>query len=347
MSESSRKRRLVVCLLCGLPGSGKSTLCQSLQRRNNLKQCDVAVIGYDDVISTDAFQEETSDWKQHRQQLLDYIKCLIVAFMNSTALVDPESRLEATWQRFISCLGRQCLISPTSGIQIPHYAVNIPESHALCLVLDDNFYYQSMRYEVYQLARKYSVGFCQIYLRCPVEHCLTRNRNRPFPVPDQIIRLMALKIEEPNPEKNTWEQNSLILDSSEKDRIEQSRITDLVNHVLENPLSPLQDDRDDKEQDRAICAANVLHQADKCIRHLISETMQTMKGTVSVSELKRVAQDLQGTKSKLLEELRHSMSQSDQLSLRGQNAEDIMPLFKEQIDCVVHPYLVKNPTDCT
>jgi tRNA uridine 5-carbamoylmethylation protein Kti12 len=43
---------------------------------------------------------------------------------------------------------------------------------------------------------------------------LKRNGERSQPLPDETIQLMGRKIEKPNPEKNAWEHNSLIIQSS-------------------------------------------------------------------------------------------------------------------------------------
>lgn len=59
-----------------------------------------------------------------------------------------------------------------------------------------------------------SLGFCQLFLDCPLETCLLRNGQRPQPLPNETIRLMESKIEKPNGEKNAWERNSLVIQSS-------------------------------------------------------------------------------------------------------------------------------------
>jgi len=74
-----------------------------------------------------------------------------------------------------------------------------------------NFSLQSLKLSVYALLD--SLSFCQVFLECPLECCLQRNRLRSHPLPDQTIHLMATKIEMPDPEKNAWERNSLILKS--------------------------------------------------------------------------------------------------------------------------------------
>ncbi|KAM4637134.1 L-seryl-tRNA(Sec) kinase [Discoglossus pictus] len=362
MCEAVLRRQLGLCVLCGLPGAGKSTLTQMLSRGACAQH--IIIITYDDIITAEAFsvelcspqcesrevssekhstgEEETSLWKQHRRHLLVYIEQFIVALLSCSVLVAPPGSKKRSWNHFVQCLISQDILSCAGAdLDSPHHLMNIPENSAMYMVLDDNFYYQSMRYEVYQLARKYSLGFCQIYLHCSLEQCLQRNRHRPHPVPDTTVCLMEEKMEKPNPEKNPWEQNSLSLDTSKQIRIADSRIIDLLNEALQNPLSPLQEDTEAKDKDRAICAASILHQADQSLRRLISETMKTMKGTISAQEVKFVARDVQNVKSKLLDNLRQSMSERN-LPHRTDPAPDIETLFKEEINQILQTYLSKK-----
>ena len=67
----------------------------------------------------------------------------------------PPSKTEAMWKDFITCLKDQDLISSAAvEAQALYPLTKTAVSRPLLLILDDNFYYQSMRYEVYQLARK-------------------------------------------------------------------------------------------------------------------------------------------------------------------------------------------------
>lgn len=73
------------------------------------------------------------------------------------------------------------------------------------LVIDDNMYYTSMRYAVYQAVRARSAGFATMMLQCDVDTAQERNRSRRTSTvhPDVICR-MAARIEPPRPDKNGW-----------------------------------------------------------------------------------------------------------------------------------------------
>ncbi|KAM9324843.1 L-seryl-tRNA(Sec) kinase [Gastrophryne carolinensis] len=274
-----------LCVLCGLPGAGKSSLAAALREQQS--PCSIYVICYDAIIPKEAFSWKhqkpggrESQWKQHRQHVLQCLDNLLMSLRGGTVLQAPNSNIEGSWERFCECLEHQGLLSvSSSGSSSPQHFVN-PVHGPLYFLLDDNFYYQSMRYEVYQLARKYSLGFCQLYLQCSTESCLLRNRSRPEHVMDETILLMERKIERPNPEKNMWEMNSLLLDSCGSETLDGSRIRSLLNQALDNPVKPLEDDSEEKARDREICAASLLHQTDQSLRRLISETMQAVKGSV-------------------------------------------------------------------
>ncbi|OCT71568.1 hypothetical protein XELAEV_18034546mg [Xenopus laevis] len=367
MCEEAKRRQVGICLLCGLPGAGKSTLGWSLSS-TTLRQR-FAVISYDKIITAETFQlalqdeldqsreippssallktQETSHWKQHRQYLLEYLEHLLVALLNTSELRPPEGKCDGTWYRFVDCLEEQGLISSAgSSTEKGTHSVIISENDEVCLVLDDNFYYQSMRYEVYQLARKYSSGFCQIYLHCPVESCVLRNKGRPVSIAEDTIRLMDKKIQKPNPEKNSWEQNSLVLDSSQLIKADDHRIVNLVNQAMANPLRPLQENLEIKDKDRAITAASILHQADQSIRRCISETMRRVKGTASAHEMKVAAQELQSAKSQFLEDLRERLCEKGIQPMTACNATTIVSLFKEQTDHIVQPFLATEQSCC-
>uniref|UniRef100_A0A8D0LAS1 Phosphoseryl-tRNA kinase n=1 Tax=Sphenodon punctatus TaxID=8508 RepID=A0A8D0LAS1_SPHPU len=340
--ENNGAWRLGVCVLCGLPASGKSTLAQALRcclkRRNNW---DCAFLAYDELIPHEAFsQSELSHWKLYRHELLVYLEYFLLALIKGDHLSAPANRTATTWEHFVSSLKEQGLISPeTDNILSCHYVINTTISKPLYFILDDNFYYQSMRYEVYQLARKYSLGFCQLFLDCPLESCLQRNRLRSQPLPDETIYIMARKIEIPNFEKNVWEKNSLILKNAEYNSEDNLQVIELLVTALENPVKQPEENTEQKEMDQAICAASALHQADQAIRRTVSQTMKNAKGNLQPSEMKILAEELNRLKVEILEHLRQGSNQKNLFLL--QNAEfvtNIISSFQQETDNIVQKY---------
>jgi tRNA uridine 5-carbamoylmethylation protein Kti12 len=68
-----------------------------------------------------------------------------------------------------------------------------------------------MRYEWYQLARKHSVAFTQIFFDVDVATAKSRNasRDQSGRVADDVIIKMASSIEKPNRDSYPWERRSL------------------------------------------------------------------------------------------------------------------------------------------
>ncbi|XP_030058430.1 L-seryl-tRNA(Sec) kinase [Microcaecilia unicolor] len=335
----SSARFLGLCVLCGLPAAGKSTLAQALSRGT---AWDCALISYDDIILEETFMSPLvmPSWKWYRQQLLTYIEHFLVALKTGSSLSAPAERKNTVWQNFVRILKEQGFISSdTPGSEACHLQLKPKACSPLYVVLDDNFYYQSMRYEVYQLARKYSLGFCQLFVDSSLDSCLQRNRHRDRPVAEGTILLMAEKIEIPNPEKNFWEKNSIVVRSEGPAWEDNLKVNCLLRMALENPVKEFQDNAEEKEADRLVTAASVLHQTDQALRKIISETMRMAKDSVPTREMKALAQELSKLKSQLLEDLRYG-NILDQMSLqRGTEVQDIVALFHQKKDGMILEYL--------
>uniref|UniRef100_A0A8K9VBJ1 Phosphoseryl-tRNA kinase n=1 Tax=Oncorhynchus mykiss TaxID=8022 RepID=A0A8K9VBJ1_ONCMY len=268
--------RICLCVLCGLPAAGKSTLAQAVNSHSVQRGWRSAVISYDDLIPGDAFNvkevedeediprsQTQTEWKCHRQAVL---RCVEQFLQSPTEQLPPiiyqinsdaRSRLLHAAQVCGTPVGSsQVCGTPAGSSQVCGTPVGSSQAYPspsdrppppLVILLDDNFYYPSMRYEVYQLARKHSVGFCQVYVHCPVESCVRRNQLRPQPLPSDVIVEMAKRMEPPNPQRNSWEQNSVTLDSEHHFTIEYiQRLVKVISTALENPLSPVQDNAEQK-----------------------------------------------------------------------------------------------------
>ncbi|NXU00334.1 PSTK kinase, partial [Buphagus erythrorhynchus] len=341
--DSGGGARVGLCLLCGLPAAGKSTLARALSRRLPQRPgwaC--ALLAYDELIPPEAFRPRVPGpgphepspllpgWKQSRRELLQCLEGFLRALLTGAPLPGPA---QPGWERFLGCCRRQGLLPAAE-------AEARAASRPLLLLLDDNFYYQSMRYELYQLARKYSLGFCQLFLECPLECCLQRNRLRSDPVPEQTIQLMARRIEMPDLRKNAWEQHSLILNSSDCIS-EDEYVTGLI---LEFSLSAIFSGRSfllylHSEAARAICAASAVHQADQACRRVISQAMQDAKGkNVLPSNMRSLAEELNKLKAEFLEDLRQGKTLKTQYS---DLATSVISSFQHETTNVVNKYILK------
>ncbi|KAM9233099.1 LOW QUALITY PROTEIN: L-seryl-tRNA(Sec) kinase [Leptosomus discolor] len=349
------RARVGLCLLCGLPAAGKSTLALALRRRLPQRPgwaC--ALIDYDELIPPEAFARcepaagpALPRWKQSRRELLQCLERVLRALLGRGPLADPAAEPPPpAWERLLACCRRQGLLAPAerpagSGSDRAPAAASRP----LYLILDDNFYYQSMRYEVYQLARKYSLSFCQLFLDCPLECCLQRNRLRSHPLPDQTIYLMARKIEMPDLKKNAWEQNSLILKSSDCTSEDNEQIISLLATALENPVKQNEENTEQKEADRAICAASAVHRADQACRRVISQTMKDAKDkNILPGEMKSLAEELNKLKAEFLEDLRQGNDLKNQICIPNQYSDaatSVISSFQHEANNVVNKYILK------
>uniref|UniRef100_A0A8D0BL59 Phosphoseryl-tRNA kinase n=1 Tax=Salvator merianae TaxID=96440 RepID=A0A8D0BL59_SALMN len=341
--------QLALCVLCGLPGAGKTTAAQALSRflrKSHGWKC--VLLSYDDLIPLEAFSQseassgQISQWKLHRHELLFYLEHFLQTFIKGNHYCPPPNRIETIWKSFACCLKDQGLISSPAGTDdcaSCQYLIDFSFLRPIYFILDDNFYYRSMRYEVYQLARQYNLGFCQLFLDCQTEVCLERNCQRNQPLPEEIIYAMLQKIEAPNPEKYTWEQNSLILNGAELSLEDNLQVFDLLSTALENPVKRLEENLELKEMDRTICATSVLHQADQTIRQAVSQAMKNAKGSnLSPSAMKNLAEELSKLKLEFLEDLRHKPTGKQQFPQNNTFDKSIITAFNQQADDIVKKY---------
>ncbi|XP_054839161.1 L-seryl-tRNA(Sec) kinase [Eublepharis macularius] len=316
-----------LCVFCGLPAAGKTTIARALSESLRKQKGWLCVhLAYDDLMPLEAFsQSETSVvqegrqplasyWKLYRHVLLQYLEHFLQALIEGCRYLPPPKGTEGTWKKFVCCLKEQGVLSLGPEAPAPcQHLINTTTLQPVYFILDDNFYYRSMRYEVYQLARKYSLGFCELFLDCSVEVCLQRNCQRTQPLPEETICAMVQKLEIPNSEKYAWEKNSLILKSTKYTSEDNLRVLNLLSATLENPLKPLEENTEHKEVDRALCAASFLHQADQAVRRTVSQTMKNAKdNNLTPSKMKSLAQELNKLKVEFLEDLKHQYNEKKQ-----------------------------------
>ncbi|TRY73492.1 hypothetical protein TCAL_13419 [Tigriopus californicus] len=258
---ASAKPQICILVLLGLPGSGKTTLAQNM--RVHLKEkFKVILVSYDDLIplAEQAQLSQNSDdkaWKEARKLILNGVHALINPAQSGLSLAEV--------QEFKTKLG------------IPE---DEPESSKDTLVIvDDNNYYASMRYEYYQLARSNQTGFCQLHIDVGLTEAQNRNEERDQKIPNEVIQVMDKRFEAPNPLKNSWEQFSFstqVIQNDSSNLIEM--VETIVSLALNNPVKPIPEvDDEARDRSRAKCTASIVHQADKVLRKHIGRKMKDVK----------------------------------------------------------------------
>ncbi|KAK3096095.1 hypothetical protein FSP39_023158 [Pinctada imbricata] len=185
----------------------------------------------------------------------------------------------------------------------------------LVVAIDDNMYYSSMRYKYYQLARKYTCGFCQVCFDIDVNTTLSRNECRKVrKITDDVIVTMAMKLEIPDPKKNSWEEHSLIINAEKimvSDNI--SDVVSCIKSAMDDPVMPIPEVEESiKEEDRRISRENLLHQADQVIRKLIKQTMVKAKDDkCSQQKMKSLSKELTVVKGDLLRDIKEGRLLAD------------------------------------
>lgn len=306
---------ICVAVLCGIPGSGKSTFAKSLKDKFTVedvcqdywyksKPLHWLLVSYDEIITTDVEKsiiekEMPNAWKECREIIQNAVDNLVGHLNNksetsdtlSTGVENKDCHFES-FQMFLQNMRHR-------------------ECGSVVILIDDNMYYSSMRYKYFQLTRKHSISFCQVHVECDTESALTRNRGRlTRHVPDDVILNMAARFEVPNPEQNAWEKHSISVNTNSSPlALENSLIEtmELITRALSAPSRPVLEyvDQTSRGVDRQICSENLIHQADLLMRKLTAEYMKEASlKTTSKGHMKTLSACLSDCKSNILQKMK-------------------------------------------
>merc|ERR1711981_637824 len=108
-----------------------------------------------------------------------------------------------------------------------------------------------------------------------------KDRHESVRGPQEVITKMAEKLEPPDPHKNSWEQFSFRLPIKKRNEDDFMNLClSMIDVGLNNPVKPLEPDKtEEKDKDRAKCTASVIHQADKCLRKMVSAKIRDISKT--------------------------------------------------------------------
>ena len=288
-------------LLLGLPGCGKTTFAEKLRAVLEQQQGLVPVI-----ISFDKFiplEEQAAFSQQASESDEKLFKSQRTALRNGIlqALADEHGSTKEV-SIINECVKEHILKELKNAATANKFPI---------LILDDNHYYRSMRYEYYQVAREFSFSFLQLGFTCSMEEVLRRNRNRKDCIAESVIKNMALKLESPNPLKHHWEGFSFQISTEGDNATSAEEVWALVKEVILFPVLPIEDHSEEAEESRKTCSQNVLHQSDNMLRKLVSNDLRSAsrdqdgEKKPAVLSVKELSVCLHSCKQQILEDLRN------------------------------------------
>ena len=300
--------KICILVLIGLPGCGKTTLANLLQdiltgrneqhnviqtRGFSLKDVLSVNVCFDLLIPDDGDRvtacERTETWKQQRFTVLQCVKHLLDNLRNK------ESKPFST-----TGLDREMFDRFSQHIyQLDSHAC-VPQNNTV-IIIDDNMYYRSMRYEYCQLARENSVSFAEVYIQCSEMEALSNNAQRANRVKNEVIIGMAQKIEAPGEEN--WEKYSLTIKSgSVREAQTMGEIFNLITKAWDNPVEKVEVcDPVMVQASRQACSESMIHQVDLILRQLVGKYMKELKA--AKADKKVVAQQVAEIKASITKDV--------------------------------------------
>ena len=237
---------------------------------------------------------EPQFWKNARSAVEQYVKSLVLA-------VKSQGGSEAVQgAEFVQ------------RYQTAHQSERLPNNVKTIILLDDNFYYRSMRHPFFQMARDYSCGFAHLVVSVDLEVALLRNslRQGVERIPDAVVKRMSQLFELPmanllhtksdssvdcsfTQSKSTRGQIigsggaggigfSLIFDNNaSKEEVFDSESSskifwDLVTAAASSPLGPVlsQFELNARKEDREKTKKSVMHRMDQMLRSTVRDLLQ-------------------------------------------------------------------------
>nr|VZI48448.1 unnamed protein product [Spirometra erinaceieuropaei] len=235
------QRDVLLLLLLGLPGAGKSSCARRFTAR--LDVFNYLIVVFDDNLLFEFESSHRSQWKERRGEILCSVRHLIEAWNTD---------------QFNSTCAHLTIQKPSQ------FKAGLP----LVCVLDDNFYYRSMRKDYFRLSRNQKCRFATVSLNLPLDVCKERNSHRDCPVPDSVLTRMHSRFEWPDENAHPWERNNLEITSPDPDL---DAIESFLWRVYTTPVIYLDLNQIalERQRDREINEASETHRLDTVLRALV------------------------------------------------------------------------------
>ena len=274
---------VIVLLICGVPGCGKSTLVKAIaeaHRSNKNERVTILDhIEYDQIYHEILLNNENNTNGNSKKEM---DSSFVHAFANDDEL-SLEGRIKWQKSRVVAFQRVQQWLSSDRNDDL--------NATTRILLLDDNFYLKSMRKNVYRICSDYveqqdssmvhQLYFGTIYLHAPLSVCLERNAQRPAPIATGTIERMVQRFEVPAHDRNFWEAAVLSMStlSGLPDQVRQ--VQQFLATIVENPAARVVPRAEELETPPSIIT--VRQQADLFWRRCVGWVAQHARAKVPLA----------------------------------------------------------------
>ena len=337
--RADKHRHASVLVMCGLPGSGKSTFASAMRR--NINTCVACGIRYDPIVLID-YDEIANDIVRKSSS-----KSAHTATFSETDLQAWRDSREAALSQLETELRNYFAESDADD--------NTSHSNLL-VILDDNFHLRSMRRDAYKICQgvitglndepdssdtarnsTFTIGFSVVLVDTPLDVCLKRNslRKGKTRIPEATITRMASTLERPDPKASSgdyqkkFEVNSFTIEYPGNRNEEIDRVQACLDAARNNSVVPPQ--KEEKVDPEALQRAREqtkksrIHQADCLLRNLV--------GAVGRAD-KSMGRSANNARKRVLQQVRDDSIAADAGgdSDKGAYEKDIADAFKKCLE---------------
>jgi tRNA uridine 5-carbamoylmethylation protein Kti12 len=307
-----------IVLICGPPACLKSTLIKIFRLIFNHQQiinlqffcikklyeqketkCLYNFLSFDDLFSgyENEIIENESNWKLYRSLIADEIERIILSKTSDCSSLNLKY-----------------------SSQILHRLHQSLENLNNILIIEDNFYYSSMRHRYRQIAQRANIGFTSIHLYSNLSVALQRNRKREI-----SKRVSDLSIE------NIYSKYELFNEDLVINTTDRGLTTEHLNQILQRIEQACQEPEqllnviDDEQRRKAteINQQNLIYQIDQRLRKFISKYLQ--EKFKIINEKKVYAEMVNDKRQKFLQLIK-------QRFILTNNNEDVEQIFKRFLE---------------
>jgi O-phosphoseryl-tRNA(Sec) kinase len=305
--ETQKRLKSCILLICGLPSSGKTLLTNNLLNYSKLnpflmnEKFVFYNISVDQLIPIEDQSiriQINGFWKQFRNDLLIasklFVKQLLI-YNNSDNDTKDSIHFNPNVLSIYESIKR-----------LNNY--NEKSFDNFVLIIDDNFYYKSMRYEWFLISKQFHMGFAIVMINCPLDLAIQSNQRRSHDkcVPNSVIIKMNERFE--RPQMIGFELRTFTIPTHCFDFVINDDLIDFIIDAIRNPIVKQNMINEElREHSKILNQSNLIHRVDCLLREIINQRI------VESLNKREIAKKLNEAKKSVLNDLKQS--------------DDILPTF--------------------